>query len=318
MKNNHTILNCTTIKTSQNLLKIGHTTYQNERTGVTVILPTLPATCGVWCCGSAPATRENALLDASNTVTQIHSLVFSGGSAYGCDSSAGVMKWLREHNIGIPTPAGVIPIVPTACIYDLDVGEPIYPNPNDTYLACKQVSYQTFEIGQVGAGSGAQINKWIKRDIILNGGVGWAEYVENDLTIVAMAVVNAAGEIIKSNEKSTISIKDTLSYQNLISTDFNNNYDFFQLQNTTLVAVATNARFDKSACTRLAKMASAGIARSIRPCFSGIDGDIVYCISNGNITKNEVYIGFRMAELVQQAILGAVTISNTLHASISI
>ena len=52
-------------------------------------------------------------------------------------------------------------------------------------------------------------------------------------------------------------------------------------RNTTLVCVITDAPLDKPTCTRVARMASAGVARAVDPVFSDVDGDVAFCLASG-------------------------------------
>ena len=54
-------------------------------------------------------------------------------------------------------------------------------------------------------------------------------------------------------------------------------------RNTTLVCVMTDAPLDKPACTRVARMASAGVARAVDPVFSDVDGDVAFCLASGGL-----------------------------------
>src|SRR4051812_8688565 len=98
-------------------IEAGHWT--GAGTGVTVILCPEGTIGAAEVRGGAPATREIALLDPVRTVEAVHAVVFSGGSAFGLAVADGVMSWLAEQQRGVPTTGGVVPIVPTACIYDL-------------------------------------------------------------------------------------------------------------------------------------------------------------------------------------------------------
>ena len=89
-----------TIKTTVKGIKIGNLQDEEALTGVTVILCENGATAGVDVRGSAPGTRETDLLDPVNTVDKVHSVVLSGGSAFGLAAATGVMKYLEEREIG--------------------------------------------------------------------------------------------------------------------------------------------------------------------------------------------------------------------------
>ena len=91
-------------------------------TGVTVVL-TPPGTVGaVDVRGGAPGTRETDLLDPANSVRYVDAVLIAGGSAYGLAAADGVMRWLEEHERGVAMTGGVVPIVPAAVIFDLEVG----------------------------------------------------------------------------------------------------------------------------------------------------------------------------------------------------
>src|SRR5919109_1563840 len=103
-------------------LRVGHHTLAERPTGCTVILVEGDAVGGVAQLGGAPGTRETDLLHPLNMVDKVNAIVLAGGSAFGLDAAGGVVRWLDEHNIGWPTAAGRVPIVPAAILYDLPVG----------------------------------------------------------------------------------------------------------------------------------------------------------------------------------------------------
>ena len=53
--------------------------------------------------------------------------------------------------------------------------------------------------------------------------------------------------------------------------------------NTTLVCVLTDAPLDKPGCSRVARMASGGVARAVDPVFSSVDGDVAFCLASGEL-----------------------------------
>ncbi len=73
-------------------VKVGHFTDTRRPTGCTVVLTVEGATGGVDVRGAAPGTRETDLLDPSNLVDEIHAVLLSGGSAFGLDAAAGVVR----------------------------------------------------------------------------------------------------------------------------------------------------------------------------------------------------------------------------------
>ncbi|HSN33489.1 MAG TPA: P1 family peptidase, partial [Ideonella sp.] len=103
-------------------VSVGHFTDPRRPTGCTVVRCEQGAVCGVDVRGAAPGTRETDLLDPVNLVERVHAVLLAGGSAFGLDAAAGVMRWLDEHGHGLPVGAARVPIVPAAVLFDLGVG----------------------------------------------------------------------------------------------------------------------------------------------------------------------------------------------------
>ncbi|MGH3522976.1 MAG: P1 family peptidase, partial [Mycobacterium sp.] len=159
-------------------------------TGVTVVLPP-PGTVGaVDARGGAPGSRETDLLDPANSVRYVDAVLIAGGSAYGLAAADGVMRWLEEHDRGVAMAGGVVPIVPGAVIFDLDVGAwNCRPTAEFGYAACEAASVDV-PVGTVGAGVGACAG-------VLKGGVGTASTtLDSGATVGAVVAVNCAGNVI--------------------------------------------------------------------------------------------------------------------------
>ncbi len=103
-------------------IKVGHSQSIDGMTGCTVIICEEGATGGVDVRGSAPGTRETDLFKPEKMVDRIHAVVLSGGSAFGLDASSGVMKYLEEKGVGFDVGVTNIPIVASAVIFDLNIG----------------------------------------------------------------------------------------------------------------------------------------------------------------------------------------------------
>src|SRR5687767_1734614 len=141
-------------------IRVGHFTDSRRPTGCTVVLYEPGAVAGVDVRGSAPGTRETDLLKPTNLVDKVNAIVLSGGSAFGLEAATGVMRYLEEQNAGFATPAGKVPIVPAAILYDLNVGDAkIRPNADAGYKACANAKSGPVEEGSVGAGAGATVGK---------------------------------------------------------------------------------------------------------------------------------------------------------------
>src|SRR3977135_1150867 len=99
-------------------VRVGHWTDMDSRTGCTVVLGEPRAIGGVDVRGAAPATRETDLLRPGSLVGRAHAILLTGGSAFGLDAAAGVMRYLEERGAGFATRAGTGPIVPGGGRFD--------------------------------------------------------------------------------------------------------------------------------------------------------------------------------------------------------
>ncbi|UCH25232.1 MAG: P1 family peptidase [Trueperaceae bacterium] len=256
-------------------LKVGHWSDPEAKTGCTVVLcPPEGCLASGVIMGSAPGSRESALLDPAKTVERIHGLVFSGGSAYGLASAGGVMRWLEEHGIGFPTPFGLVPIVPASVIYDLGVGRAdVRPGEQEGYRAACEATYGVVETGAVGAGTGATIGKHLGVERAVAGGLGCAALEFQGVTVAALVVCNALGCVVDPNTGREVAGRlGTL--QDLV-TGFG---DQSMGTNTTLIVVATDAPLAKAGANLLAQHAYYGLARVTRPT-TVFDGDSAFVLS---------------------------------------
>lgn len=293
-------------------IAIGHVTLQPAATGCSVFILPQASPCGYWLCGSAPATRELSLLEADAMVPAIDAIVLTGGSAFGLGVADGVMQWLQQQGRGFPTLGGPVPIVPTAAIYDLTVGQAIAPTANDGYAACQQAKIGPHQHGQIGAATGASVGKLLPQARPMAGGIGWAEHTtaNNGLQVLVYAVVNAVGDIFDATGKIVAGAQQDgkfIDLQHYFMTGRPTHTHLLMQTNTTLAVVFTNAAFDKAVLTRIAKTAAAGMAQAIRPCFTAYDGDVIFATSVGKQQADEVTVGLMAAELLRQAILKAVS-----------
>ncbi|ONH31525.1 hydrolase [Pseudofrankia asymbiotica] len=296
-------------------IAVGHARRVDDgwRTGVTVVLaPPGGAAGGVDVAGGAPGTRETDLLDPRNAVELVHAVVLTGGSAFGLAAADGVMRRLADAGIGFPVgPAGVVPIVPGAVIFDLGRGgaspaSHAVPGPELGALAYDNATAGPVARGTVGAGTGAVSDA-------LAGGVGGASTALGDGTIVAaLAVVNSAGSAVDPRTGRLYGDLDAelpspdpeLLAAWLASDRAPRPFppDFATtaresgprggsappdprvsglLMNTTIGVVATDATLTKAQCWRLAASAHDGMARAIRPVHTMVDGDSVFALATG-------------------------------------
>ena len=254
--------------------------------GVTVVVAP-PGTVGaVDVRGGAPGSRETDLLDPANSVRYVDAVLLAGGSAFGLAAADGVMRWLEEHDRGVAMDNGRIPIVPAAVIFDLNVGDWSYrPTAEFGYSACQAAvagGGADLALGTVGAGVGARAG-------VLKGGVGTSSMtLESGVTVGALVVVNCAGDVVDPTTGLPwlTYLSDELE---LIPPPPDQIAAFARLErpssplNTTVAVVATDADLSPAACRRVAIAAQDGLARSIRPAHTPVDGDMVFVLATGAV-----------------------------------
>ena len=268
-------------------IKVGHADDAEALTGCTVFLPPAGTVGACEVRGGAPGTRETDLLKPTFTVEGPNAVLLSGGSAFGLGAANGVVRYLEENGIGFPTPAGEVPIVSAAVIYDLDMGSSeVRPDPEMAYEACLQASVDEQRQGSVGVGMGASVGNVAGRGRSTRGGLGFYRFQADDFKIEIAAVVNSFGDVVDDagrvlagvrNERGEYAGAEKLVCQ---STGF---ATACQGTNTTLVVIATNARMDCTAATRVALQGHNGIARATRPSHTRYDGDTVFVLATGEV-----------------------------------
>jgi len=295
---------------------VGHSTEIEGRTGATAVLAPPATRGGLDVRGGGPATRETEAIGALAGTAEVTGVVFAGGSAFGLAAADGAMRWLEERGRGYATPAGLVPIVPAAAVYDLAEGDPsARPGPDAGYAACEAAVGGVPERGRVGAGCGAAVGKILGRERGVAAGVGYAAgRAGGGETVAVLAVVNAFGDVLAEDASVLAGPRgedgEMLSTAELIvSMDAPPDWTAMRERNTTLVCVMTDAGLDKPACSRVARMASGGVARAVDPVFSDLDGDVVFCLASGDGSADRftmIAVGTLAATLTSAAIRDAV------------
>jgi len=301
-------------------VEIGHHTLSERPTGCTVILTRAGAVGGVDVRGSAPGTRETALLDPVNTVDVVHAVVLSGGSAFGLDAASGVMRYLDERDTGYRVGRRVVPIVVSAILFDLGLEgeEKVRPGPECGYAAASAASRAAPAEGSVGAGAGATVGKFGGGGRPMKGGFGTASItLPNGLTVGAAVAVNAVGDIIDpaTGEIVAGSLGDDgrfVDARRLLRSGSAPSAP--SGTNTTIGVVATNARLTKAEATKVAQMAQDGLARAIYPSHTTRDGDTVFSLATGawDGAADVTVVGALAADAMAEAILRAVRLAQGL------
>ncbi len=284
-------------------MRVGHSTDRDAMTGLTVVIPPDGAVAGVSVRGAAPGTRELGPLRPASTVTRVDAIVLSGGSAFGLDSAAGVMQYLAARGQGVRVGEHVVPIVPAAILFDLSVGLPRSPSPADAESACAGAVPDPVEQGSVGAGIGCTVGKLAGMQRAMRGGLGSAAVsLEGGGIVAALAVVNAVGDVVDEQGKILAGTRDGSGFQNSEEFLIGGGMARQESGHTTLVVVATDVQMDKTECSRMAGLAHNGLARSIRPCHTSMDGDIVFAVSAGELNVHTDRVGAAAVQVVASAI----------------
>ncbi len=277
-------------------VEVGHWTDSEAATGVTVLSFPEPNVAAVEARGGAPGTRETALLAPGMKVETIQALLFAGGSAFGLAAADGVMRELAAAGRGHPTPAGPVPIVPAAILYDLIVGKPTAPGPEAGASAYRERTTRPVAQGSVGAGTGATVSKWQGFEGMRKAGIGSASSLVGDATLGALVALNAVGDVVDLDGRWISGGPEGAGGPQV---------EGFR-QNTTLVALATNAALTKSDLLRLCVRSHDALAATLRPAHTRYDGDIVFAISCGQLDGDLDALGEVAFSMVAGAIVNAV------------
>ncbi len=304
-------------------IEVGHAQDEEALTGCTVILCRHGAVAGVDQRGGAPGTRETDLLKPVNLVEHVHAVLLTGGSAFGLEAADGVVRYLEERGIGFNVGVARVPIVPAAVIFDLTLGRADRrPDVPMGYRAAAAASRQPVAEGNVGAGCGASVGKILGMKQAMKAGVGSAAVrLSGGIVVGALMVVNAFGDVIDPRTGRIVAGARSARFGPVQVGEPGGFVDTLELMkkaigrtllqfatrsNTVIGVVATNARLSKAEATRMAQMAQDGVARTIRPAHTMLDGDTIFALSTGNKRTDLSVLGAVAAEVVAEAILRAV------------
>ena len=304
-------------------IQVGHAQDEEALTGCTVIICRKGAVAGVDVRGGAPGTRETDLLNPVNLVEKVHAVVLAGGSAFGLDAASGVMRYLEEEKIGFNTGVAKVPIVPSAILFDLNLGRAdVRPDSAMGYRSATSASSEAPAEGNAGVGMGASVGKMFGLGLAMKAGVGTASMnIGGGVVVGALVAVNAWGDVIDPQTNQIIAglrsgkvgplhvgkkdnFADTLSMMK--SAPGRGLLGLAARSNTVIGVVATNAKLTKAQATKVAQMAQDGIARTIRPAHTMLDGDVIFALSTDTRKADISSVGAFAAEVMAEAILRAV------------
>jgi L-aminopeptidase/D-esterase-like protein len=267
-------------------LAVGHASDVEGATGLTVVRGVdAPFRAAAAVLGRATGTRELHVASPDHSVNRVDAVLLTGGSAYGLDAAAGVMRWMEAHGRGVSVPGGVVPIVPAAVIFDLaPLGRfTARPTPEMAYEACEDARAEGFAEGAVGVGTGAMVGAAAGPSWAMKGGFGCAAANGGGVQVAALAVVNAlgdvrdaAGSIIAGARRAGGGFVDAarLAAQGGLTPRL---ADLIG-HSTTLAVVAVDVVLTRTALAQLARAAGAALYRRITPTGTSLDGDVVFAV----------------------------------------
>jgi L-aminopeptidase/D-esterase-like protein len=304
-------------------IMVGQVEDLDALTGCSVVICKDGAVGGVDQRGGAPGTRETDLLGPMHLVQKVHAVLLAGGSAFGLDAASGVMRYLEEQGIGFNTGVVKVPIVPAAILFDLAIGNPaVRPDAEMGYQACLAASHEPPNEGNAGAGTGATVGKILGQAGAMKSGIGTASRDLGGSAVVgALVAVNPLGDVIDPQSGEIVAgtrpakvgpitvggkgtFADTLEV--MLGMAGKMALGFASRGNTVIGVVATNVRLNKEEANKVAQMAHDGLARTIRPAHTMLDGDTLFALSTGKANVDVNIVGAYAAEVVAEAILRAV------------
>lgn len=292
---------------------VGHAADGDGMTGCTAVLFDRPAVVGVDVRGSSPETRGTEGLGQTGIVRHRQGILLTGGSAFGLSAADGMIRFLEERGIGLDVGVARIPLVSAAVLFDLAVGS-AKARPDDAmgYEAAASARSGAFEEGSVGAGMGASVGNVLGMERAMKGGLGTASARpggEGDgLIVAALVAVNAFGDV---RDPGT---GETLAGPRLDGGGLGDTVELLPEaaarvrwgENTTLGIIATNAILNTSQVQKVAEMAHDGLARTISPVHTTVDGDLVFAAALGEVEATTDVVGAWGARVLSEAVLRAV------------
>jgi L-aminopeptidase/D-esterase-like protein len=302
-------------------IEVGHYTDAEAATGCTVVMCRQGAVAAADVRGGAPGSRETDLLRPGNLVERAHAVLLAGGSAYGLEAAGGVMRYLEERGIGFKLGSHVVPIVPAAILYDLNLGtHSVRPGPQEGYRACLSSSGGPPEEGSVGAGTGATVAKLHGMSRAVKGGVGTAAMrLPGGAVVGAVVAVNAYGGVVDHTSGQVVAgprRDDGPGFHDPVDALLGSpaRGPANAGANTTIGVVATDLALTVDQAHYLARVSHDGLALSIRPCHTMADGDAMFALASGggagsappSSVGRMIELGAGAVEVVAASVLRAV------------
>ncbi|CAN5285044.1 P1 family peptidase [soil metagenome] len=259
---------------SESWFRIGHKTYEGERSGCTVIVfdKLVPAAVDVR--GGAPGTRETTLLNPGS-IGMLDAILLSGGSAFGLRAADGVMRYLSGTGRGVVTRSGPVPLVSSAIIFDLATGSNYHPTVQDGYDAAFAATSEFWEPGPIGAGTGATVAKLDGQTT--PGGFGIASISVGSFVVTAALILNSVGDVRHPTTGEWLAQASEKTGRDVAIAGASEGHEH---ENTTIGAVLVTGELDRRTLTRCCISAQAALARCTIPAHTLLDGDTFFAASS--------------------------------------
>lgn len=283
-------------------VKVGN--INDDYTGVTTIVFNDGAVCGCDVRGGAPGTRETALLSSEKANERVDAIALCGGSAYGLLAACGAMRALSDQGKGVKVLDKIVPIVPAAVIYDLNDVSYHYPDERMGYYAV-QNAVDCAQSGKIGAGKGATVGKVLGIKNSSPSGLGVFGVTVDGANVIAIVVVNAFGDV-RENGKIIAGAKVNGNFVDTLEVIDKANLSG-KGANTTIGCVITDAKLTKVQANKLASVSHNGLAKTIYPVHTDLDGDTIFCASCGKKEVDFIKLQIACVKAVEGAIIEAVS-----------
>jgi L-aminopeptidase/D-esterase-like protein len=249
--------------------------------------------------------------------------MLAGGSAFGLDAASGAARYLEEQGVGFDVGVAKVPIVPAAIIFDLGIGRAdVRPTAEMGYQACVAASDHPPEQGNVGVGTGATVGKIFGMAGAVKSGVGTSSVdLGGGLVVGALVAVNVFGDVLdpansqilagaRSTKVGPVKLGGDETYADTLTVmkglAGKTILRFASRGNTAVGVVATNAALSKEEANKVAQMAHNGLARTVRPAHTMLDGDTLFALSTGRKKADVNVVGAYGAQVVAQSVIPAV------------
>ena len=312
-------------------IQVGHAEDNEIGTGVTVITGDKFFSAAVDVRGGGPGTRETDMLSLENSIGRADAIVLSGGSAFGLDACSEVQDLLRQDNKGYKVGKAIVPLVPGAVIFDLNINDKPHVNIIGEHSPWRKLANKAYKsaktdflLGSYGAGCGANT-------ATIKGGQGsssWSQIFSNGkkYSVGAIVINNAVGNPLLNEGPHFLSAHlefgDEFGGYGVCNDLYDNVLRAKRLppsigkteiiddisSNTVIGVIATDAPLTRSNLKRIAIMAHDGIARSLSPAHTSMDGDTIFSITTRQNIKEQVLenidviaLGARASDCVARA-----------------